>query len=250
MNVPIHVKRVALRRIKAMREEYRRAMNCQIIHDSYHGRGFTDSYSFATGGRVVGYGSIAGLSGKKDVVKEFFLPPEWRVQAVPFLRELIAVSGATTIETQTNDPFLFVPFWDVAREVSSETILFADAFTTNLYSAATLRRLTRSDHSQVFTHTLEPVGDWALELDGQIVATGGLMFHYNKPYSDVYMEVEATHRRRGLGSYLVQELKRIAREANSTPAARCNADNTPSRLTLQRAGMLPCGRILRGQIAI
>jgi GNAT superfamily N-acetyltransferase len=62
------------------------------------------------------------------------------------------------------------------------------------------------------------------------------------------MEVDEAHRRKGLGSYLVQELKRIAREGGHTPAARCNSDNIPSRLALERAGMLPCARILRGRI--
>jgi GNAT superfamily N-acetyltransferase len=38
-----------------------------------------------------------------------------------------------------------------------------------------------------------------------------LFFHYNPPYGDVYMEVAEPFRRRGLGAYLVQELKRIVR---------------------------------------
>ena len=33
------------------------------------------------------------------------------------------------------------------------------------------------------------------------------------------------------------------------PAARCNQANEASRRTLQRAGMFPCARIIRGRIA-
>jgi GNAT superfamily N-acetyltransferase len=249
MHDPIETKQVAIRRIEAMRDAYRREMNCQIVHDSYHERGFTDSYELIAGGRVVGYGSVAGRSDHRDVIKELFVLPDWRTLALPFLRSLIATSGATVIEAQTNDPLLSVLFWDVAGDVSSDTILFSDAFTTTLTSRAMLRRLTKADRARVFAHTREPIGDWGLEQDGEIVATGGLTYHYNEPYADIYMEVAETQRRRGLGSFLVQELKRIARDGNSTPAARCNTDNVPSRLTLQRAGMLPCGRILRGQIA-
>jgi GNAT superfamily N-acetyltransferase len=87
-----------------------------------------------------------------------------------------------------------------------------------------------------------------LERDGHIVATGGLFFHYNKPYGDIYMEVAAAYHRQGLGSYLVQELKRIAREGGHTPSARTDRTNLPSRLALQRAGMFPCARILRGRL--
>jgi hypothetical protein len=32
------------------------------------------------------------------------------------------------------------------------------------------------------------------------------------------------------------------------PAARCNASNTASRQTMQKRGLLPCGRILLGDV--
>src|SRR4029079_6739503 len=100
----------------------------------------------------------------------------------------------------------------------------------------------------IFTHTDEPVGDWAIECDGVIAATGEVLFHYNPPYGDIYMEVAAPSRRRGFGSYLVQELKRICRRTGKIPGARCGVTNEASRGTLERAGMLPCARILRGSL--
>jgi GNAT superfamily N-acetyltransferase len=81
------------------------------------------------------------------------------------------------------------------------------------------------------------------------VATGGLAFHYNPPYGDIYLEVAAAQQRKGLGSYLVQELKRLCYEMGCVPAARCNQGNVGSRRTLQRAGMFPCARIVRGRLA-
>lgn len=41
---PIEVARVPLDDILGMRDEYRRAMDCQIVHDSWHARGFTSCY--------------------------------------------------------------------------------------------------------------------------------------------------------------------------------------------------------------
>ena len=55
-------------------------------------------------------------------------------------------------------------------------------------------------------------------------------------------------RRRGVGSFLVQELKRISYEQGKIPAARCNAANVASRATLERAGFLPCARVLVGRL--
>lgn len=242
---------VRLDAILALREEYRREMNCQIVHDSWHARGFTQSYLFRTADQVVGYGSIGGSQGPRTIVKEFFVRPEYRDRALPIFRHFLTVGGAATIEAQTNDALLSDMLDQCAAAVSSDTILFADAVLTNLEaSGATLRPVTRRDRLRMFPHTHEPVGDWGLEVDSRIVATGGLMFHYNPPYGDIYMEVAAPYRRRGYGSYLVQELKRISREGGHIPAARTGQDNTASQRTLRRAGMAPCGRIVTGRLAV
>jgi len=63
------------------------------------------------------------------------------------------------------------------------------------------------------------------------------------------MAVAEPYRRRGYGSYLVQELKRTCYEMGRIPAARCNAANAASRATLQRAGLLPRARVLTGVIS-
>jgi hypothetical protein len=47
---------------------------------------------------------------------------------------------------------------------------------------------------------------------------------------------------------LIQELKRVCREPGGIPAARCNPDNIASCQTGQKAGFIPCGRLLSGPI--
>jgi GNAT superfamily N-acetyltransferase len=120
--------------------------------------------------------------------------------------------------------------------------------TTHPAPGVVLRRVLDDDHARMFQHTVEPVGEWALECGSELAATGGILFHYNPPYGDIYMEVAGPYRRRGFGSYLVQELKRICHQMGCLPAARCHQDNHGSRRTLQRAGMFPCARIVRGRI--
>ena len=88
-----------------------------------------------------------------------------------------------------------------------------------------------------------------LELEGKVVGQGGILFHYNRPYGDVYMEVPEPFRRRGFGSYLVQELKRVAYELGAVPGARCNTSNLGSRRTLQKAGFVPFAHMLTGIVA-
>jgi GNAT superfamily N-acetyltransferase len=237
--------------VRRWRDLYRREMGCQIVHDSWHERGWTDSYQLRLQGQVVGYGLAGGVRGQsKDIITEFYVLPVHRAAALPLFRRLLDVSQATSLEAQTNDLLLTLMVYDCAGRIDSETILFHDAWTTSMtVPGATFRRTTDADRERVFPHTSEPPGDWVIEVGGEVAATGGILFHYNVPYGDIYMEVAEPCQRRGYGSYLVQELKRTCYEMGRVPAARCQAANMASRATLQKAGLLPCARMLRGVIA-
>jgi GNAT superfamily N-acetyltransferase len=126
-------------------------------------------------------------------------------------------------------------------------ILFENSFTSNIKIDTTIFR-NRNDNDIVFEHTSEPVGDYVLEVNKQVIATGGFLLHYNKPFADLYMEVEKNHRQKGFGSLLIQELKRQCYLAGRVPAARCNIDNVASRATLTKAGLKIAGFMLFGLV--
>ena len=249
MNVDVSL--VTLEAIQSLRELYRQEMNCQIVYDSLHAHFFTDIYLIRVNDCVAGYGCVmSGESESRDLIKEYYVLPVHRCAALPLFRRFALASGAKAIEAQTNDTLLSLMLFDFASEFKSETILFRDATTTNLsIPGVTFRKVVETDRNGIFTHKLEGVGDWLLEVDGKFVATGGVYTHFNPPYGDVSMEVAEPFWRRGYGSYLVQELKRTSYEMGRIPAARCNVTNFASRATLQKAGFLPCARIVRGVIA-
>jgi GNAT superfamily N-acetyltransferase len=234
--------------VLALRELHRQQINCQIILDSWHKRNWVDSYLLRLNGQVVGYGLVGGVrADPKDVITEFYVLPIYRGAALPLFRRLVEISQAKTIEAQTNDILLTLMLYDCASRIERHAVLFHDAFTTTLViPGALFRQVTEADKGRIFAHRGEPEGDWIIEAEGEIAATGGILFHYNLPYGDIYMEVAEPFRRRGYGSYLVQELKRTCYEMGRIPAARCNAANEASRATLQKAGFLPCARVLVG----
>jgi GNAT superfamily N-acetyltransferase len=236
--------------VRPFRDLHRRETGCQLVLHSWLDRRWADPYLLRLGGRAVGYGLVGGVrADPKDTVTEFYVLPAHRAAALPLFRRLLAVSRAGVIEAQTNDPLLALMLYDCAGRVETDTVLFHDAVTTGLAApGATFRRATEADRGRVFPHAGEPVGGWVVEAGGEVVATGGLLFHYNVPFGDVHMEVAEPHRRRGYGSYLVQELKRACYEMGRVPAARCKAGNGASRATLQKAGLLPCGRLLVGTL--
>lgn len=247
----LRVERATLDAVLELREDYRRAMGCQIVHDSWHARGFTDLFLCRVDGLAVGYGAVGGAPGEpRDTVKEFHVLAPARPHARALFERLLAASGAAAVEVQTNDERLLLLALDHASGWRSDTLLFEDASETALPAprGVRFRPVTEDDRARMFVHAQEPVGEFGLERAGRIVATGGVLSHYNPPYGDLYMEVDAAHRGQGLGGYLVQELKRVCRDRGLVPAARCRAGNEASRRTLERAGMLPCARILRGEI--
>ena len=231
------------------RELYRQEMHCQIVHDCWCTRGKAACFLACDNNRVLGYG-LVDHQYDKQTLYEYYVLPEHRRHALPMLRGLLQVSGAKAIRAQTNDRLLMLMLYDCAAAITSETILFADAITTQIpCPAGLLRKICDAEKPTIFKHHHEPVGDWGIELDGRIVATAGALYHYNPPYGDVYMEVDERFRRQGVGSYLVQEVKRACYQIGQIPAARCSTSNEASRRTLEKAGFLPCARILRGTIS-
>ena len=244
----IEVSRVDVAVIVPLREIYRQEMNCQIVHDSFPGRGFSDPYVIRVEGEIAGYGLVANRH-YPDAVHEFMTLRAHRGAALRMFRQLLEFSSAGKIRAQSNDRLMLGMLHDCATNITADAVLFTDAATTHLpCPGGTLSPVTEADHAGLFTHRHEPVGDWMIERDGVAVATGGALFHYNPPYGDIYMEVHEAYRLRGYGSYLVQELKRICYEEGKIPAARCGISNTASRLTLEKAGLLPCGHLLMGDL--
>lgn len=246
------VKESSALEILPLRTRHRAEMNCQIVHDSIHRRkGLAVSYLLESGGVGVGFGSVAIDGPWKDqpTIFEFYLLPPHRSRAFALFEAFLAVSGARYFVVQSNDALLTALLHTYGHEVASKAIVFQDQLTTSLPSpGASLRCVTAEEEIQAAQERRQGGGEWHLEMEGVTVATGGILFHYNRPYGDIYMEVGEPFRRRGLGSYLVQELKRVCYELGALPGARCNSTNLASRKTLQRAGFVPFACILHASI--
>jgi GNAT superfamily N-acetyltransferase len=241
-----------LEEIAPFREQYRKEMSCQIIHDSIHGRpGWTREYALVLDGMPVGYGSLAvdGPWQEKPALYEFYVQREYRMRIFDLFAGLLTVCDAKTIETQSNDRILTVMLHTFAHNLRAESIIFEDAFKTQHQPAgARFRARARDDTEALREQDLDDGAGWVVTVNGRVAGAGGVLYHYNWPYGDLYMKIAEPFRRRGLGTYLVQELKTACRAKGRVPAARCNVQNLPSRKTLQRAGFVPCGNIVTGDL--
>src|SRR4051812_10653061 len=97
----------------ALRELHRKEMGCQIILDSWHGRGWVDSYLLRIVDRIVGYGLVGGVRDQpRETVTEFYVLPVYRGLALPLFRRFVAASRARSIEVQSNDLLLTLMLYD------------------------------------------------------------------------------------------------------------------------------------------
>ena len=123
-----------LREIEPLREKYRKEMNCQIIHDSIHGRpGWTRELALHLDDSAIGYGSVAVAGPWRDnpALYEFFIEPEQRMRTFEAFTSLLQTCGANIIETQSNARLLPVMLQVFAHNLRTESILFEDAFLTS-----------------------------------------------------------------------------------------------------------------------
>ena len=248
----IGVRASELHEIELLRENYRSEMNCQIIHDSIHARpGWTREFALDDDGALIGYGSVAVAGPWRDnaALYEFFIDAQHRMRTFEAFTTLLPTCGAKIIETQSNDPFLTVMLHVFARNIRAESILFEDDLQTSFQpQSARFRAAEKSDADDLRRFELDEHASWVVTMNGEVAGAGGVLYHYNRPYGDVFMKIAEPFRRIGLGTYLVQELKAVCRAGGSVPAARCNVNNIPSRKTLQKAGFVPCGALIVGDL--
>ena len=240
----INVSRCRFDDIQGFRASFLSEMNAQFIHDKCHRYGWSDDYIFTFDGTGVGYGCVWGVDRRedRDTIFEFYILPVYRNFQSVFMNKLIHTSGATTVECQTNDPNTSKVFFENARQIEVQSILFHDSFSTHL----SLEDLQFEDRSDAHDVTRERKLD--LTRQGETVASGGLMLNYNPPFADVYVDVPERYRRQGYGSLLVQEAKRLAYAMGRVPVARCRVYNHSSKGMLSRAGFRPCGYWLVGKV--
>lgn len=249
--MPAAARRVEGPAIAPWRARFLAELDAQFRYDANHRRGWADAYLVSLDGVDVGYGAIKGWDAieARDSLFEFFVDPAARPHAVPLARAVLAAAGADRLQCQTNDAAFHGVFRQLATEIEVESILFADDHRTELGVPGAIARPWREDDGEIFTHTAEPVGDMVVECDGQIVATGGALTHYNPPYADLHMEVRPDARRRGFGSLVLQAVKQACYDKGLVPAARTGVANLASQATLRRAGLRECGLVLAGRVA-
>src|SRR3982750_2475428 len=178
-----------LKEILPLRHLFLQENNFQIRYNAQHERGWSDSYLITYNDEKIGYGSVSGKENipDRDSIFEFYIIPSFRKFASPAFLELIHTSNASFIICQSNDLLLSSLLFEFAQNINADTVLLQEDFTSSISIENIIFR-KRSDNDVAFEHTAEPMGDYILEFNKEVVATGGSLLHYNMPFADLYME--------------------------------------------------------------
>lgn len=243
------IRKTTLEEILPLRYQFLQAVNYQIRYDSCHIRHWADEYLFIIADQKVGYGSVKGKEAlaDRDAIFEFYVLPTYEKYQEEYFKELIKIAHIQFIECQSNDLNLTALLYEFAHQIYADTILFEAGTISNLKQQGLFFR-RRQPGDYVFGKSAADEGEFVLVKEGEIVADGGFLLHYNKPFADLYMETAKTHRRNGYASFILQELKKACYLAGRVPAARCRIDNKGSKAALLKAGMEICGYMLTGEI--
>lgn len=239
--------------IADLRQRHWAEVDGQVVHALIHRRpGWAEDWLLEADGVRCGFACVAvgGPWNGRRTLLEFHVGSELRSRTFALFEAFLAASAVDSFELQTNCGVMGLLPHVYGAEVVSEKIVFRDGPTPDVeIPGATLHPLTDPGSLRAAVAERRGGGEWRLEWRGETVGKGGLLFHYNPPFGDVWMEVDAAVRQRGLGAWLVRQLKRECRELGQVPAARCAPDNVASVRTLQRAGFWPVGHILIGKLA-
>lgn len=113
-----------------------------------------------------------------------------------------------------------------------------------------LIRSVTGDFHDVLDYTLESAvadrGIFVLLLDEELLATGVIARQKAQPaYADIGMFVNTRYRQQKLGTRMIALLRDYCHQQGITPLASCQFENTASKRTLERAGLVSRDRIFK-----
>lgn len=245
----IEIRKSSISEIESLRNQFLSENQIQIRYDACHVRGWADEYAIVVDGMPIGYASVKGMKelSDRDTVFEFFILPEFRNKVSLIFEQVLDKTKTTYLECQTNEFLMTSMLFEFGVNIHSDVMLFQDGHKTSLEKTGLHFRKKKPSDDLSWKNPGE-AGQYVLLKEQMVVADGGFLTHYNKPFADLYMEVNPDERGKGMASYILQEIKKECYKAGRVPAARCNISNPGSRGALLKAGMQVCGYMLLGEV--
>ncbi len=205
--------------------------------------------------------------GSNRYLLRFHLLKNYQNRAQEIFRWIISTYDIQHAITSTIEPLYFSLCLDVQTSVTLHSYLFRDnsrielssGLSTSIFRKAEKRELDDIVHFYQ-AHT-KGSGEWIeaflnarlnreelfVLCDRQtLVATGECIPNQKQlPYADLGMVVAQPYRGRGLGSFMLSQLKNHCYKAGWKPICSCAADNHASKKAIEKAGFISEQRMVK-----
>lgn len=194
----------------------------------------------------------------------FFVLPQFSNESLALLELTAAECGVTHMMVSTADPSYLCPALDLAADVESHTLLFAQVATIRaepierlvLAELADLERVIEfqveatgmpADFLQVYTRTRIELRElWLVRTKSQIIGVGELRIDQQQAgIAHLGVIVGAPDRRKGMGAAILCSLVEQCRELGVVPYCSTEGTNIGARRAIERAGFYAQHRLLR-----
>ncbi|MEO8971600.1 MAG: GNAT family N-acetyltransferase [Ktedonobacteraceae bacterium] len=190
----------------------------------------------------------------------FHLFADYQVQAQEIFRWIVSNYGIQYAITSTIEPLYFSLCLDLQVGITNHSYLFRDNKRIELSSGlnnSIFRKAEKSELDDIvrfYQANTAGTGEWieafvkerhareelfVLHERQTLVATGECIPSQKQvPYADLGMIVAQEYRGRGLGSFMLTQLKKRCYEAGWRPICSCAADNHASKRAIEKAGFI------------
>ena len=205
--------------------------------------------------------------GADNVLLRFHLEEVYLDRAQEIFRWIVSTFGAQHAIVSTIEPLYFALCLDVQSSLTPHSYLFRDHRRVELSSGLSKSIFRQAEVSELASvmrfyqaHT-EGSGAWIeafldarltreelfILYDQQTLVAAGECIPSQKqaPYADLGMVVARSYRGRGLGSFMLTQLKNRCYEAGWKPICSCEVANRASKRAIEKAGFVSEQRMVK-----
>ena len=206
-------------------------------------------------------------TGSDNELLRFHLFENYLVRAQEIFRWIVSTQGIQYAITSTIEPPYFSLCLDLQVGITLHSYLFRDnkridlssGLSNSIFKQAEKKEL--DDIVRFYQTNTEGSGEWVEVFLRKRIALAELFVLYDRqtlvatgecipsqkqtPYTDLGMVVTQSRRGRGLGSFMLTQLKQHCYEVGWKPICACAADNHASKRAIEKAGFVSEHRMVK-----
>ena len=201
---------------------------------------------------IIGYAAI----DENSWLLQFYLHDFWQKEGQVVLQELIKQFNVEKALAGTHNPIFLTPCLQIQKGLSVHTLLFENKLQTETDDSFGMLKMAEKEDltpliefchlsmggpkewlSQYLGNLIERSEVYFLEIDHEVIGSCEVRISSSEPsFADLGMIVSSTHRKKGLGTWLLGKAKSMAVTQGKRPICSCEVDNVASLKAIHANG--------------